>query len=83
MKKVNISEEKLKKALREVFKEEVLNNNDPNAPTPYDPFGLDAKNDMGVGDDGSMRHDAGIVDTPEDLTNYGPDEGLNDYRVKG
>lgn len=81
MKKVNISEEKLKKALREVFKEQILNGPNPDNHNPLDP--PDDSSDMGVGDDGSMRHDAGIVDTPEDLTNYGPDEGLNDYRVKG
>ena len=79
MKKVNISEDKLKKALREIFKEEMYQSN-------QEPFADQTKEkelEMGVGDDGSMRHDAGIVDTPEDLTNYGPDKGLNDYRVKG
>ena len=81
MKKINISEEKLKKALREVFKEQILNGPNPDNHNPLDP--PDDLSDMGVGDDGSMRHDVGIVDTPEDLTNYGPDEGLNDYRVKG
>ena len=41
MKKINISEEKLKKALREIFKEEMMNNDNPNAATPQDPFGQD------------------------------------------
>ena len=81
MKKVNISEDRLKKALREVFKEEVLNGENPDNQHPLGREGGELE--MGVGDDGSMRHDVGIVDTPEDLTNYGPDEGLNDYRVKG
>jgi len=48
MKKINISEEKFKKALREIFKEETFN---------YDPFGLEK--DMGVGDDGTMEHNVG------------------------
>ena len=77
MRKVNISEEKLKKALREVFKEEVLNNNDPNAPTPYDPFGLDAKNDMGVGDDGTLDHNVGI-EHPEETRDKNLYPGFNE-----
>lgn len=51
MKKINISEEKFKRALREVFKEEVLNG--PNA---------DNQNPLGVNDeDGTLNHDVGTV----------------------
>ena len=48
---VNISEEKFKRALRELFKEEVLNG--PNA---------DNQNPLGVDDeDGTLNHDVGTV----------------------
>ena len=67
MKKINISEEKLKKALREIFKEEMLNGSNPDN---YDPFGLE--NDMGVGDDGTLNHDVGTVGEPSDPTEYDP-----------
>ena len=48
---VNISEEKFRRALREVFKEEILNG--PNA---------DNQNPLGVDDeDGTLKHDVGTV----------------------
>ena len=70
MRKVNISEEKLKKVLREVFKEEVLNN-DGHESNP-DPFGLDA-----LADKNEMEHEEAI-DYPNDTKdkNYYP--GFNE-----
>lgn len=53
---VNISEEKFRRALREVFKEEVLNG--ANADN-QNPFGVG--DEMGVGDDGTLNHDVGTV----------------------
>lgn len=48
---VNISEEKFRRVLREVFKEKVLNG--PNA---------DNQNPLGVNDeDGTLNHDVGTV----------------------
>ena len=48
---VNISEEKFRRALREVFKEEILNG--PNADN-QNPFGVDDE-------DGTLNHDVGTV----------------------
>ncbi len=53
MKKVNISEDKLKKALREIFKEEMYQSN-------QEPFADQTKKkelEMGVGDDGTVNHE--------------------------
>lgn len=55
-KTINISEEKFRKALREVFKEEMLNG--ANADN-QNPFGVG--DEMGVGDDGTLNHDVGTV----------------------
>ena len=54
MKKINISEEKFKRALREVFKEEVLNGPNADNQNPLDPID---NNEMGVGDDGTLNHE--------------------------
>ena len=78
MKKINISEEKLKKALREIFKEEIYQDN-------RDPF-ADQKNFEREGtpyenvEDG---HGESIVGKPVDPTIYQPNQELNRYGVKG
>ena len=78
MKKVNISEDKLKKALREIFKEEVYQSN-------QDPF-ADQKEFKREGtpyenvEDG---HGESIVGKPVDPTIYKPSQELNRYGVKG
>ena len=63
MKKVNISEDKLKKALREIFKEEVLNKNGAD---PQHPFGRKGTDFEGVED----GHGESIVGDPVDPTVY-------------
>lgn len=40
-KTIKITEDKFKRVLKEVFKEEMMNNDNPNAATPQDPFGQD------------------------------------------
>lgn len=78
MKKVNISEDKLKKALREIFKEEMYQSN-------YEPF-ADQKEFKREGtpyenvEDG---HGESIVGKPVDPTIYQPNQELNRYGVKG
>ena len=84
MKKVNISEDKLKKALREIFKEEILNNDEPNAATPRDPFGQDALERKGTPyENREDGHGESIVGKPVDPTIYQPNQELNRYGVKG
>ena len=78
MKKVNISEDRLKKALREIFKEEMYQSN-------YEPF-ADQKEFKREGtpyenvEDG---HGESIVGKPVDPTIYQPNQELNRYGVKG
>ena len=72
MKKINISEEKLKKALREIFKEQMMNNDNPNAATPYDPFGQDGFGREGIEDE----HGESTVGRGPD--NFYKNKGLND-----
>ena len=72
MKKINISEEKLKKALREIFKEQMMNNDNPNAATPQDPFGQDGFS-REVVEDG---HGESTVGRGPD--NFDKNKGLND-----
>lgn len=80
MKKINISEEKLKRAIMKVLREEMLN-----APNPDNQhqFGRpDSVSEMGVGNDGTEKHEVGIVDNKVkgDQTNYGPNEGMYDIQ---
>ena len=78
MKKVNISEDRLKKALREILKEEMYQSN-------YEPF-ADQKEFKREGtpyenvEDG---HGESIVGKPVDQTIYQPNQELNRYGVKG
>ena len=71
MKIVNISEDKHKAALRKLFKEEVLNGQDPDNQHPFGRLGTDQENT----EDG---HGESIVGKNVDQTNYGPDQGLHD-----
>ena len=68
---VNISEEKFKRALREVFKEQVLNGEYPDNQHQFGRLGTDQENT----EDG---HGESIVGKNVDQTNYGPDQGLHD-----
>lgn len=76
MKKVNISEDKLKKALREIFKEEVLNSEYADN---QHPFGRKGTPEEGTED----GHGESIVGKPVDPTIYQPNQELNRYGVKG
>ena len=77
MKKINISEEKLKKALREIFKEQMMNNDNPNAATPYDPFGRDGLSREGTKYEGvEDGHGESTVGRGPD--NFDKNKGLND-----
>ena len=51
---VNISEEKFRRALREVFKEEVLNGPNGDNQNPLDPI-------YNHDEDGTLNHDVGTV----------------------
>ena len=75
MKKINISEEKLKKVLREVFKEQILNGPNPDNHNPLDP--PDDSSDMGVGDDGTLEHNVGI-EHPEETRDKNLYPGFNE-----
>ena len=68
MKKINISEEKFKKALKEIFKEEMQQSNQE----PFDDQKKEKELEMGVGDDGTLNHDVGTVGEPSDPTEYDP-----------
>ena len=78
MKKINISEDKLKKALREIFKEEVLNGEYADN---QHPFGREGTPEEGVED----GHGYGIVGNTAkgDQTQYNPTANIEDYGVKG
>ena len=77
MKKINISEEKLKKALKEIFKEEVYQSNqEPFAGQELERKGTPYENV----EDG---HGESIVGKPADPTIYKPNQELNRYGVKG
>lgn len=81
---VNISEEKFRRALREVFKQEVGALNNDEAATPHDPFGQDGLERKGTPYEGvEDGHGESIVGKPSDPTIYKPSQELNRYGVKG
>lgn len=78
MKKVNISEDRLKKALREIFKEEMYQSN-------QDPFAdqREFKREGTPYENVEDGHGESIVGKPVDPTIYQPNQELNRYGVKG
>ncbi len=78
MKKVNISEDRLKKALREIFKEEMYQSN-------YEPFAdqREFKREGTPYENVEDGHGESIVGKPVDPTIYQPNQELNRYGVKG
>jgi len=54
---VNISEDKFRHALREIFKEEMLNGPNPENNNPLDPI----ERNEGEDGDGTLNHDVGTV----------------------
>ena len=78
MKKVNISEDKLKKALREIFKEEMYQSN-------YEPFAdqSEFEREGTPYENVEDGHGESIVGKPVDPTIYQPNQELNRYGVKG
>ena len=78
MKKVNISEDKLKKALRGIFKEEMYQSN-------YEPFAdqKEFKHEGTPYENVEDGHGESIVGKPVDPTIYQPNQELNRYGVKG
>jgi len=78
MKKINISEDRLKKALREIFKEEMYQSN-------QDPFAdqREFKREGTPYENVEDGHGESIVGKPVDPTIYQPNQELNRYGVKG
>jgi hypothetical protein len=78
MKKINISEDKLKKALREIFKEEMYQSN-------QEPFAdqSEFKREGTPYENVEDGHGESIVGKPVDPTIYQPNQELNRYGVKG
>jgi hypothetical protein len=74
---VNISEEKFRRALREVFKQEVGALNNDEAATPHDPFGQDGLERKGTPYEGvEDGHGESTVGRGPD--NFDKNKGLND-----
>ena len=78
MKKINISEDKLKKALVEIFKEEIEAYEDPRR--PFKPQADAKKAEMGVGDDGTLKHNVS-TEFKDETRNANLYPGVNDRPI--
>ena len=73
-KTIKITEDKFKRVLREVFKEEIQEDNF----RPFEDQAKKKKLEMGVGNDGTEEHNVSTVgEQPADETNYYPDDGID------
>lgn len=73
-KTIKITEDKFKRVLREVFKEEIYEDNQ----RPFKDQAEEKKLEMGVGNDGTEKHNVSTVgEQPTDETNYYPDDGID------
>jgi rubrerythrin len=75
-KTIKITEDKFKRVLREVFKEEIYEDNQ----RPFEDQAKEKKLEMGVGNDGTLEHNVGIEfeDETRDANFY---PGLNDKPI--